>query len=465
MTNRILVVDDEKDMTRLLKRIIEPELKCDVIMAFSGEMALNILENQCFDLMICDIRMAKMDGFELLERVQNIYPDMTVMMITAFASIEIAVNAMKKGAVDFITKPFDQDEIIYRIKKTLKQATALKNALRHDREPGTTFGKLVGESEAMQEVYDRIQMFAESDVTVLITGESGTGKDLTAQSIHNLSQRANQPFIAVNCPTVPEQLLESELFGYKKGAFTNATCNRKGLFQEAEKGSIFLDEIGDIGPTIQSKLLRVFQEKEIKPLGEAKPVKVDVRIIASTNINLQKKISSGEFREDFFYRLNVLSIELPSLSQRASDIPGIAEHLVAKHCRKLNKPHKRIAPALMTRLQEYAWPGNVRELENVLIQGIIYAKTDQITSSDITLTSEKGTLLTSMVNKTDLSNVAYKKAKENILSSFNHKYIGALLAITNGNVTHAAKRCGLERQALQQIMKRFNITADVFRCS
>jgi len=464
MTRRILVVDDEKDMTRLLKRTLEPELDCSVTMAFSGEMALNILENETFDLMICDIRMAKMDGFELLERTQDDYPDLVVVMITAFGSIDLAVNAMKKGAIDFITKPFDHEEILFRIKKILDQKFDQKNCGGTDQGSDATFGKLSGQSDVMQEVYKKIEMFAESDVTVLITGESGTGKELTAQSIHHLSNRRHKSFLAVNCPTIPEQILESELFGYKKGAFTDATTNRKGLFQEAEKGSIFLDEIGDIGPSIQSKLLRVFQEKEIKPLGETKPLKIDVRIIASTNNNLQKKVITGEFREDFFYRLNVLAIELPPLSARVSDIPIIAEHLVAKHCRKLAKPEKRIAPSLMTRLMEYSWPGNVRELENLLLRGIIYAKSDVITSSDITLIKDKKMLLANAINKTDLTHIAYKNAKEDILTRFNHKYIGAMLAITNGNVTHAAKRCGLERQALQQIMKRFDIDAEAFRC-
>ncbi len=464
MTRKILVVDDEKDMTRLLKRILEPEYDCKIIMAFSGAMALNILENESVELMICDIRMAEMDGFELLERVKHEYPGLLVVMITAYGSIDIAVHAMKKGAVDFITKPFEPDEIILRVGEILDGIDARKNLESNDLEESTAFGNLLGESDVMQEVFEKIKLFAESDVTILITGESGTGKELTAKAIHNLSRRRNKPFIAVNCPTIPETILESELFGYKKGAFTHATSNRKGLFQEAEKGSVFLDEIGDIGLSIQSKLLRFFQEKEIKSLGDTKPIKVDVRIIASTNVNLKQKVTSGEFREDFFYRLNVLTIELPSLSKRVSDIPIIAEHLITKHCQKLNKPQKRIAPPLMTRLMEHPWPGNVRELENVLIQGIICTESDTITSSDVTLDYEKGPLLKNTIDRSDLVNTTYKDAKESLLTTFNRRYIGSLLAITNGNITHAAKRCGMERQALQQIIKRFDIDANSFRC-
>ncbi|MCP4114248.1 MAG: sigma-54-dependent Fis family transcriptional regulator [Desulfobacteraceae bacterium] len=464
MKGRILIVDDEKDMTMLLRRILEPELNCTVTASFSAEMALTILGQESFDLVLCDIRMPGMDGFELLDHVMEHYPGLTMVMITGFGSIDVAVDAIKKGAYDFISKPFDQDEIIFRVRKALERGLLLKENRKLQNEKKGSFGKLIGESPAMEAVFQKISMVAESNVTVLITGESGTGKDLTAQSIHYLSQRKEDPYIPINCPTVPEHILESELFGYKKGAFTNAVRDKKGLFQEADQGTLFLDEIGDISPTIQTKLLRVLQEREIKPLGDTKSVKIDVRIIASTNRNLHQKISDGEFREDFFYRLNVFTIELPPLRERITDIPAIAQHLVTKHCKNLNRPEKRISPKLMARLMEQTWPGNVRELENALIQGILSAESDTISCPDIPLgPAGTSSLPPDHLDQETLHKLPYKEAKEEMLTRFNHNYIGAMLSLSGGNVTKAAKRCKLERQALQQIMKRFKISADKFR--
>ncbi len=463
MAEQILVVDDEKDMTRLLKRTLEMEYDCRVTMAFSGETAVNILARESFDLMLCDIKMPGMDGFELLKHAETHYPDLTVLMITAFGSIDVAIKAIKSGAYDFVSKPFEQDEILFRVKKALERGRLIKENRTLHREKSETFGKLIGESPAMQEVYGKISMVAQSDVTVLITGESGTGKDLTAQSIHALSQRKKKKFVPVNCPTIPESILESELFGYKKGAFTNAAMDKIGLFQEAHGGTIFLDEIGDIGPSIQTKLLRVIQEKEIKPLGDTRSRKVDVRIVASTNRNLARKIEKGEFREDFFYRLSVFTITLPPLRDRITDIPPIARHLVAKHCRKLNKSEKEIDPALMTLLLKQHWQGNVRELENVLIQGILHSDGDVISPCDVVLDNRKSPIQTPFSDTDNLFKLPYKEAKEELLQQFNRTYIGTLLSLTGGNVTQAAKKCGLERQALQQIMKRFAIAAETYR--
>ncbi|MBU1195279.1 MAG: sigma-54 dependent transcriptional regulator [Proteobacteria bacterium] len=465
MTANILAVDDEKDMTRLLQRSLEPEIDCRVTVAFSGKMALDILEQGSFDLMICDIRMPEMDGFELLDKVKDIYPDLTVVMLTAFGNIESAVTAVKKGAYDFIPKPFDQDEIIFRIKKALERSELLKENQRLIRQGRDKDLALVGDSEPMQKVYDRIKLVAGSDITVLITGESGTGKDLTARSIHAMSDRKKYPYIPVNCPTIPEHILESELFGYKKGAFTNASRDKPGLFEEADKGTIFLDEIGDVGLSIQTKLLRVLQEKEIKPLGDNRVKKVDVRIIASTNRDLKQKMAHSQFREDFFYRLNVLSIELPALRERISDIPLIAQFLLDKHCKKLNKKNKHIDPALMDQFLKHSWPGNVRELENLLLQGILYSKGDIITPSDISIDRDNSAVpLTAVPDASQMTAMPYRAAKEKMLREFNHAYVGARLSVSHGNITQAARNSGLDRQSLQQIMKRFDIDPDTYRC-
>ncbi len=462
MKRTLLVVDDEKDMRQLLERSLAPDLDCKVVSAPSGEAALKLLSEKIFDLVLADIKMPGMDGLELLELIKRTTPDQTVVMMTAYGSIEAAVEAVKNGAYDFITKPFDHDALVVRLEKALERSHLLKENIRLTQACGqmVAFQDLVGNSTGMKQVYETIKTVANTDLTVLITGESGTGKDLTARAVHALSPRRHGPFVAVNCPTVPEHILESELFGYKKGAFTHATQNKIGLFQEARNGSIFLDEIGDINPTIQTKLLRVLQEKEIKPLGDTKTVSVDVRILASTNRDLEKKIRDGEFREDFFYRINVLPIRLPPLRERTEDIPLIVNHLMEKHCSELNKPLKRLAPELLEIFMKRSWPGNVREMENMILQGILFSSEEAITPKDMRFDTEP---------KADtpvaggFDRLPYKQAKEASLREFNAHYIGNLLSVNEGNVTRAAKACGLERQALQQVMRRYGISAEAYR--
>jgi DNA-binding NtrC family response regulator len=462
MDRSILIVDDERDMLQLLKRILEPDLKCRAETASSGEQALKLLTEQSFDLVLADIKMPGMDGLELLELIKRDHADLTVVMMTAYGHIEMAVGAMKSGAYDFITKPFEHDALVLRLEKALERSGLLKENQRLQQKCRDEHGfqDLVGRSEVMKRLYETIQMVAKTDLTVLITGESGTGKDLTARAIHALSSRSQQNFVAVNCPTVPENILESELFGYKKGAFTHATQNKIGLFQEAHNGTIFLDEIGDISPAIQTKLLRVLQEKEIKPLGDTRTVQVNVRILASTNQNLEKKIQRGEFREDFYYRLNVVPIRLPALREHREDIPLIASHLLERHCVKLDKPLKRISSRLMELLLQRAWKGNVRELENIIMRGILFAEGDEITPENVGFAAAQPDV---PVLENPGEPWSYRDAKEKTLLSFNRNYLGRLLNLNKGNVTQAAKSCGLERQALQQIMRRYGISADDFR--
>ena len=462
MNRQFLIVDDEMDMLQLLKRSLEPDLNCKVETALSGEQALKLLERKIFDLVLADIKMPGMDGLELLELIKRENPDLTVVMMTGHGDIDMAVKAMKSGAYDFITKPFDHDALVLRLEKALERSSLLMENIRLQEEcrESDVFQNLVGKSAKMQRVYETIQMVAKTDLTVLITGESGTGKDLAARAIHTLSNRRSGPFVAVNCPTVPENILESELFGYKKGAFTHATQNKAGLFQAAHRGTIFLDEIGDINPTIQTKLLRVIQEKEIKPLGDTRTVEVDVRIISSTNRNLKEKIKNNEFREDFFYRLNVLPLELPPLRKHQEDIPLIANHLLEKHNRKLEKSVSKISTDLMEIFMQRTWEGNVREMENVIMQGILFSGSDEITPRDVGF--KKKTQNSGFTGRT-FQDVAYKDAKEQVLKQFNADFIGNLLIMNKGNVTQAARLCGLERQALQQIMRRYGMKAEPFR--
>ncbi len=462
MPPHILVVDDEPDMLQLLKRSLEPDLNCRVETASSGEEALHLLSQLPFDLMLADIKMPGMDGMALLEMVRKSYPSLTVVMMTAYGHIELAVEAMRAGAYDFIAKPFEHDTLILRLEKALERNRLIQENQRLQTRcrDSFSFQQMIGQSPAMQRVFETIQMVAKNDLTVLITGESGTGKDLTARAIHALSLRNKGPYVAVNCPTVPENILESELFGYKKGAFTHATQNRIGLFQEAQGGTIFLDEIGDVSPSIQTKLLRVLQEKEIKPLGDARSIQVDVRILASTNQDLKAKIRRQEFREDFFYRLNVLPIHLPPLRERVEDIALLTNHFLEKHCTELNKPPKSVSPELMAIFKHRYWEGNIRELENIIIQGILFSPEEVIRPQDVGL--QAGEKITAGFDA-DFKGLPYKTAKEKNLQHFNDAYIGHLLTECDGNVSQAARLCGLERQALQQIMRRYGIKADPYR--
>ncbi|CAB5140114.1 Two-component transcriptional response regulator, AtoC family [Olavius algarvensis associated proteobacterium Delta 3] len=463
MAKSLLIVDDEKDLLHLLKRSLAPDLGCRIETASSGKEALDTIAADNFDLVLADIKMPRMDGLELLDIIKKRYPDLTVVMMTAFGQIDTAVEAMKYGAYDFITKPFDHEALVVRLEKALERSSLLKENLRLKMEcrGDSVFQKIIGKTPIMQRLFETIKMVANTDLTVLITGESGTGKDLTGRAIHALSPRRHGPYVSVNCPTVPEQILESELFGYRKGAFTHATQNKVGLFQEADGGTIFLDEIGDISPTIQTKLLRVLQEKEIKPLGSPKSVGIDVRIIASTNQNLTAKIREKTFREDFFYRLNVLPVRMPPLRERAEDIPLIASHLLEKHCAQLNKPMKRFSKDLMDAFLVRHWEGNVREMENIIIQGIMFSGDDEIHPRDVGIQTTDGA--SGSTPDEPLLKQPYKQAKEKMLRQFNSAFIGRLLIQSGGNVTQAARQCGLERQALQQIMRRYGIKADDFR--
>jgi DNA-binding NtrC family response regulator len=463
MKETLLVVDDEQDLLQLLRRSLEPDLNCDVATATSGKEAIRIVQDRQIDLVLADIKMPDMDGLELLGRIREEQPWLTVVLMTAYGCIELAVEAIKAGAYDFITKPFDHDSLVLTLRKALERSSLLRENLRLQRhvQDESAFQNLVGRSRAMQRVYETIQMVAKTDLTVLITGESGTGKDLTARAIHALSSRNRQPFVVVNCPAVPENILESELFGYRKGAFTHATQNRMGLFQEAHRGTIFLDEIGDISNSIQTKLLRVLQEKEIKPLGDTKSIQVDVRVVASTNRNLEEKIRRGEFREDLYYRLNVLPIVLPALRQRREDIPPLVDHLLAKRCAELAKSPKTVSPELMDLFLKHPWEGNVRQLENIILRGILFAPREQIRPEDVGF--GQTSCAVTLTVESDLGRLPYREAKDDALRQFHSEYLQKLLKTTQGNVSQAAQLCGLERQGLQQVMRRYGIRAEDYR--
>jgi DNA-binding NtrC family response regulator len=453
---KLLILDDEEDMLKLLKRTLSRDLDCEVFAAPDAVKALAHMEETRFDVVLADVRMPGMNGMEFLQRAKSEYPDLTVVMMTAYGSIDMAVQAIKSGAYEFITKPFEHDKLVHVLAKALERTRLVRENLvlqKRIREQ-ETFHEMVGASPEMRRVIEVVQLMAQVDTTVLITGESGTGKDVAAKTIHRLSPRNRGPYVAVNCPNLPENILESELFGFKKGAFTHATHDKRGLFWEAQGGTIYLDEIGDISPTLQTKLLRVIQEKEIRPLGQNKSVKVDVRIVASTNRDLEAKIKDNSFREDLFYRLNVLSLHMPPLRDRPEDVPLLVDHFLTQFCREFNKGPKTVSTELMRHLASHTWRGNVRELQNAISRAVLLSPGNVITPEDLDW-EPRG--IEKCAIAITASNLPYKEAKALVLEQFNREYISEVLVRNSNNVTRAAKDSGLERQALQQIMRRYGI--------
>ncbi len=464
MRQSILIVDDMPDMRRMLEKLILRSFSnVDVRTAASGEDALKIIPENNIGVVLADIRMRGMDGIELLKRIKKLNESITVILMTAYGSIENAVDALKLGAYDYITKPFDEERLLHVIRNAIEHYTLVQRNLdleRRIKEKEAIEG-FVGESARIKRLVETIQLVAKTDVTVLITGETGTGKDLTARMIHTMSTRANKPFVAVNCPAIPENILESELFGYKKGAFTGAMHDKEGLFQTAGGGTIFLDEIGDIAPVLQAKLLRVLQEKEIKPLGDTHTYKVDARIIASTNQNLEEKIKTGQFREDLYYRLNVVSIQTPSLREIPEDIPLIANHFLLQYCPEFGVSQKRFSEDVLKMLVARKWNGNVREIQNEIKRAVIFSKGDVIAPDEFGFEPLNLPCPDEVIST--VSGLEYKDARKSILERFNVQYITQLLNDSEGNVTLAAKKAGIERQSLQHLMRKYDINSNKFR--
>ena len=377
--SRILVVDDEPSMREMLRIVLRRD-GYDVIIAQNGNDGIERLRTEPFDLLLSDIRMPDVNGVEVLRAAKQINPDILAFMMTAFASTETAVEAMRLGALDYFTKPFSMDELRLKIRqhletRRLKQENLLlKRALNSRHE----FSSILGRSDAMQVMFSIIQTVANTTSTVLVSGESGTGKELVARAIHFNSLRRDRPFVAVNCGAVPETLLESELFGHVRGAFTDAHMNKKGLMEVAEGGTIFLDEIGEMATSMQVKLLRVIQDRRFRRLGGTDEVQADVRLIAATNQDLPKMVADGRFREDLYYRLNVLSIQVPPLRDRTEDIPLLAAHFLEQFAAQMGKPVKTISAAALQLLQEHEWRGNVRELQNAMERAVALERTEAI---------------------------------------------------------------------------------------
>jgi two-component system response regulator GlrR len=446
---KILVVDDDRNLLDLIRMRLEAS-GYEVFAVDHENMAKDIASKEIFDLAVIDLQLVKQEGLQLMEELHLIQPEMPAIILTAHGSIESAVEAMTRGAFTYLTKPFDSRELILQIERARERSklTAEINRLKELLEEKFNFANIIAKSEPMRSVLDQVAQIAGTDSNVAIYGASGTGKELIAKAIHISSPRKNFPFLAVNCAAIPESLLESELFGFEKGAFTGAVKSSKGLFTRADKGTIFLDEIGDMSLPIQAKLLRVLQERTFVPLGSNKPVSVDVRIIAATNKNLKEEVKKKNFREDLFYRIHVIPIELPFLKDRKEDIPPLVEHFINKYRDLMGKKVKAITPAAMQKLMLHDWPGNVRELENTIEYAIAMTNSDTITD-DLILRTKNGQdeLLT------------LQEARAN----FEKTYIQNLLKITSGNVSKAAELAGKYRADLYNLMKKYDITPQEFK--
>ncbi|MBV5329084.1 MAG: sigma-54-dependent Fis family transcriptional regulator [Chlorobium sp.] len=467
---RVLIVDDEEDMLTGLQRTLERNIQdLEVVTATRPSQALRLMAEQSFDLALLDVMMPEMNGIALLEKLRQKDPELSVVMMTAFASIDLAVEAIRKGAYDFITKPFEKDTILRVINKGLERNRLVRENVTLKKQvcQQEAFASFVGKSPAMEKFYERLKIVALSDYTVLVRGESGTGKELTARAIHNLSKRRNRPLVMVNCPAIPEHLLESELFGYKRGAFTGADRDYPGLFLSADGGSICLDEIADIPVSVQTKLLRVLQEQEVRPLGDTRTRRINVRIIAITNQNLEKKILDRSFREDLFYRLNVVALSPPRLFQIADDIPLLIDHFCKKVCCELGVDERHFSPESVTALKGRNWPGNIRELQNVVRQAILFSAGPVISAQDLQAFLSPDSALPGRNSAWQAFGgnpfPEYKEAKEDLLQKFMGEYVKQALQVTHGNVSRAADLSGLTRAALQKIMQRIDIKADDFR--
>ena len=467
-SKRLLIVDDEPDLLNLLRKVMAKNCDCEVSIAQSGLEAMTLLKSWQPDVILTDIVMPDMDGLDLLEKVSALDRTISVIVMTAFGTIEMAVKALKKGAYDFLEKPFDNAKISQIVLRAFERTQLLRENLQLHKELERTDQptEFVGQSPPLRQAIELLTRLGQSDATVLIRGESGTGKEVAARTIHKMSDRKKRKMVTVNCPALPEQILESELFGYAKGAFTGADRDKDGLFLEAAGSTILLDEIADIPVSLQTKLLRVLQEKEIQPLGQTKTVKVDVRVLASTNQDLEAKMASGEFREDLFYRLNVMTVTMPALHEIRDDIPLLALHFLKKYVEEYQRQGMEFSPEALKCLIRREWKGNVRELQNRINRAVLLTTGSVITPSDLLSPEElaegglgrAGTEVPVCVHQ-----LPYKDAKEEVITHFTSHYLKTALTKNSGNVSAAARASGMERQAFQRLMRRCQIQSQDFR--
>lgn len=455
---KILVVDDDEDMRFTLREVMSRE-GYEVAIAVDGIDALEKYQQTQFDIVILDVKMPRLDGIETLRQLRVINPELIVIMVTAFGTRSLALEAIQHGAYDYFSKPFDISEIRVVVRRALEKNRLQKElkVLQEKKWQTVSFENIVGNSQVMRDIYKQIEQTAESDVTILIYGESGTGKELVAEAMHNRSKRNTQPFIRMNCVAIPEGLLESELFGHEKGAFTGASTQKLGKFELANGGTLFLDEVGDMGLATQAKLLRVLQERMFERVGGTKTIKVDIRIIAATNKDLVKAIQDKTFREDLFYRLNVVPIYLPPLRERKEDIPLLLEHFLNIYNQRFNKKIKQVSPEVMKLLMERDWSGNIREFENVIQRAVVLTQGDMITENSLPLGMVAfggQALLPDDILETKKT---LQDKVDSFVAEFEKRLILQALSSTAGNRTETAKLLGLSRKGLYDKMERYGI--------
>lgn len=448
---KILVVDDDKNLLELMQMRIESS-DYEVITALREEEAFDALNTQALDLAIVDLQLEKQDGISLMEELHSINPDLPVIILTAYGNIESAVDAVKRGAFNYLTKPFDPEEMLLQIQRAL-ESRRLKDEITRLKclvEQRFSFSNIIARSEKMQSVLEMVSRIANTECTVHIQGESGTGKELIAKAVHVASCRRDRPFIAVNCAAVPENLLESALFGHERGAFTGAVKNSRGLFAQAHGGTIFLDEIGDVPLPVQAKLLRVLQEREFYPVGSEQPCEVDIRVIVATNKDLETEVKRGAFREDLFYRIHVIPIYLPPLRERREDIPLLAEYCLKSVGEQMGKDFKGFTPKAMQKLMSYDWPGNVRELRNSIEFAAALSSHDTITD-DL------------LLQKKDVPHEEEMMPLRKARDIFEKNYLIRILEFTKGNVSKAAALAGKYRADFYTLLKKYNLNPDIFK--
>lgn len=451
--NKVLVVDDEKSTRESLKMIFKDSY--EVVTVESGHKAISVVSREDPQVVILDIFMPGIDGLETLKRLREIDPDIPIIMITATQMVNTAVKAMKLGAFDYVVKPFDVEEIVLIVNKAIEKylLTNEVKLLRSELQSRYGFSNIVGKSKEMREIYRTIQLIAEKKTTVLIIGESGTGKELIARSIHHNSKRKNNPFVAVNCAAIPEGLIESELFGHEKGAFTDAATRRAGHFEMADGGTLFLDEIGELALPTQAKLLRALQEMEFKRVGGTKTIRVDVRLITATNKNLEKAMEDGSFRTDLYYRLNVVPIIIPPLRKRKEDIPMLVDFFTNKYTRQEGLKKKKMSTESLDCLLHYHWPGNVRELENVIERLVALCSKDTVLPEDLPINIKKNIKLNAFKHAVLQGSMSFEKAER----EFQKDIILGALEKTGGVQTKAAEMLGISRRVLKYKMDLLGI--------
>ena len=454
----ILVVDDELSMRELLEFMLEKKGYA-VLSAASGKEALSIINKETYDLLLCDIRLGDMTGLDVLKASKKKYPHVTAIMISAFATTETAVEAMNQGAFDYVPKPFKNEELLQTIANALERKTLEKEKqiIEDAIKQSLHFGKIVGNSPRMLHIFDMIRQVAKTRTSVLITGESGTGKELIAKAIHEQSDRNDKPFVTINCGGIPETLLESEFFGHRKGAFTGATTDKQGLMEIAHSGTLFLDEVGELNVNMQVKLLRAVQERVFRPVGGTKDISVDIRIISATNKKLEDEVIAGNFREDLFYRLNVIEIKLPPLRERKNDLLPLAQHFLEKYSRELGKQVTKFSSYAIDLLKKYDFPGNIRELENLIERSVALSNTNILLPDSLAMSVHKKRWIEGVRNRRfDLDEVVNGVALDEILAEIERAYIEKAMACANNNKNKAAELLGISLRSFRYRFDKIN---------